>query len=102
MHLLILVLLSLLNFENRTVISAVSDVTIKRGGQMRLFSKCLIFFIFVGLAIVVGVNADIPPTPETFTHTTGNFWVNYTWEANPSGNIADSYNVSINGDWTNK
>ena len=41
-----------------------------------------------------------PPDPVNLQHTTGNYWVNYTWEAG-SGNVTDSYNVSINGTWTN-
>jgi len=41
-----------------------------------------------------------PPLPISFTYTTGNFWVNYTWAAG-SGNVTDSYNVSQNGTWVN-
>ncbi len=42
-----------------------------------------------------------PPTPESLTNTTGNFWVNYSWSEGSGGKITDSYNVSINGSWTN-
>jgi len=65
---------------------------------MRLFSKFLIILVFVGLAIVVGVNADIPPTPIILSNTTSNYWVNYTWTAG-SGNVTDSYNISVNDIW---
>ncbi len=42
----------------------------------------------------------IPPTPINLANTTGNFWINHTWQAG-SGNIKNSYNVSQNGTWTN-
>ncbi|TFH47453.1 MAG: hypothetical protein E4G94_00010, partial [ANME-2 cluster archaeon] len=42
----------------------------------------------------------IPPSPLNLTNTTGNYWINHTWEAG-SGNITDSYNISVNGLWTN-
>ncbi|KAF5438181.1 copper-binding protein, partial [Candidatus Methanophagaceae archaeon] len=42
----------------------------------------------------------IPPDPTTLANTTGNFWVNHTWSAG-SGNVTDSYNVSINSVWHN-
>ena len=41
-----------------------------------------------------------PPTPVSLANTTGNYWVNYTWSAG-SGVVTDSYNVSLNGTWTN-
>ncbi|MEA3295515.1 MAG: hypothetical protein U9P81_11240, partial [Euryarchaeota archaeon] len=42
----------------------------------------------------------IPPDPVSLRNTTGNFWVNYTWQAG-AGNVTDSYNIRINGTWTN-
>jgi photosystem II stability/assembly factor-like uncharacterized protein len=42
----------------------------------------------------------IPPDPVSLRNTTGNFRVNYTWQAG-AGNVTDSYNISINGTWTN-
>ncbi|MCK5217237.1 MAG: metallophosphoesterase, partial [Methanosarcinales archaeon] len=42
----------------------------------------------------------ILPDPVSLRNTTGNFWVNYTWQAG-AGNVTDSYNISINGTWTN-
>ena len=36
----------------------------------------------------------IPPTPINLANTTGNFWINYTWEAG-SGNITNIYNRSV-------
>ena len=41
-----------------------------------------------------------PPTPTISTVTTGNFWKNISW-APGAGNITNSYNVSVNGTWTN-
>lgn len=42
----------------------------------------------------------IPPDPVSLANTTGNYWVNHTWSAGV-GNITDSYNVNVNGVWTN-
>gem|GEM_PF-1017306 len=42
----------------------------------------------------------MPPSPTGLLSTQGNFWINYTWQAG-IGNITDSYNVSVNGIWTN-
>ncbi|WP_129582739.1 PKD domain-containing protein, partial [Methanolobus psychrotolerans] len=42
----------------------------------------------------------IPGTPESFTNTTGNFWVNHSWSAG-TGDVSDSYNVSYGGTWLN-
>ncbi|MEA3294486.1 MAG: invasin domain 3-containing protein, partial [Euryarchaeota archaeon] len=41
-----------------------------------------------------------PPDPVNLTHTTGNYWVKYTWSKG-SNVSTDSYNVSLNGTWTN-
>jgi lysophospholipase L1-like esterase len=45
-------------------------------------------------------NNYIPPDPTNLANTTGNFWVNHTWSAG-SGNVTNSYNVSVNGVWHN-
>ncbi len=42
----------------------------------------------------------IPPAPAGLASTQGNFWINYTWQEG-IGNVTDSYNVSVNGTWTN-
>jgi len=42
----------------------------------------------------------IPPAPVNLSNTTGNYWVNHTWQAG-SGNVTDSYNLSINSSWIN-
>ena len=42
----------------------------------------------------------IPPDPTTLANTTGNFWINHTWN-NGTGNKTDSYNVSVNTTWYN-
>ncbi len=36
----------------------------------------------------------IPPSPTELTNTSGNFWVNYTWQPG-SGNVTDSYNITL-------
>lgn len=41
----------------------------------------------------------IPPTP-ILSSAQENFWINYTWQAG-EGNVTDSYNVSVDGVWTN-
>lgn len=41
-----------------------------------------------------------PPDPTNLQNTTGTGWVNYTWQAG-TGNVTDSYNVDVNGAWTN-
>ncbi|NMG83198.1 MAG: hypothetical protein GIS02_03200, partial [Methanosarcinales archaeon] len=42
----------------------------------------------------------VPPDPTGLANTTGKYWVNYTWNAG-SVNVTDSYNVNMNGTWTN-
>jgi hypothetical protein len=42
----------------------------------------------------------VPPPPTNINSTAGSFWVNTTWEPG-AGNTTDSYNVSVNGIWTN-
>lgn len=48
--------------------------------------------------ITATVYTNIPGNPTGLSYTPGNFWVNYTWA--PGANT-DSFNVSINGKWTN-
>ncbi len=50
--------------------------------------------------IVTVLGLPVPPAPASIASTTGNFWVNTTWSPGV-GNITDSYNVSVNGVWTN-
>ena len=42
----------------------------------------------------------IPPAPTNLINVSDNFYVNHSWQAG-SGNITDSYNVSVNGTWHN-
>ena len=42
----------------------------------------------------------ITPNATTLANTTGNFYVNFTWDAG-SGATTDSYNMSQNGSWAN-
>ena len=41
-----------------------------------------------------------PANPTLFGNTTGNYWVNHTWVVG-TGNVTDSYNVSVNSVWYN-
>jgi hypothetical protein len=41
-----------------------------------------------------------PSSPINLANTTGNFWVNHTWQSG-SGNVTNSYNVSQNSTWDN-
>ena len=45
-------------------------------------------------------NFLVPPDPTNLQHTTGDFWVNYTWDAG-DGNITNGYNVTWNASWYN-
>lgn len=42
----------------------------------------------------------VPPAPISLTNTTGTTWINHSWQTG-SGNVTNSYNVSINGKWYN-
>lgn len=46
----------------------------------------------------VSVDSNTPGQPIDITATTGNFWVNTSWTMSVN---TDSYNVSVNGIWTN-
>jgi len=52
------------------------------------------------ISIVSAIPTYLPPTPVNMTSSAGNFWINYTWAAG-IGNVTDSYNVNVNGTWTN-
>jgi parallel beta-helix repeat protein len=56
------------------------------------------FSVFAPAALAAA--AYIPPDPAGLANTTGRYWVNYTWSAG-TGNVTDSYNVSMNETWTN-
>jgi len=61
------------------------------------------FSVFAPAAPKIAANY-VPPDPENLANTTGggypDYWVNYTWSAG-TGNVTDSYNVTLNGAWTN-
>ena len=60
----------------------------------------IIAFLMVPL-LVSSVGATYtPPIPTNLANTTGNFWVNYTWDAG-GGNVTNSYNVSNETAWNN-
>jgi hypothetical protein len=42
----------------------------------------------------------IPPNPTNLQNTTGNFWIDHTWQPGV-GNITNFYNVSLNNVWHN-
>ena len=42
-----------------------------------------------------------PPDPINLQNTTGNFYVNHTWDNGSDGYVTDSYNVSVNNSWYN-
>ncbi len=42
----------------------------------------------------------LPPTPASLANSTGNFFVNHSWQAG-NGNVTDSFNVNVNGTWHN-
>lgn len=46
----------------------------------------------------VSVNSNTPGTPLNLIATTGNFFVNHTWDMSVN---TDSFNVSVNGIWVN-
>jgi parallel beta-helix repeat protein len=49
----------------------------------------------------VNSSMPVPPDPTTLANTTGNFWVNHTWQAGSGGNATDSYSVLVNSVWHN-
>jgi len=61
-------------------------------------------YLFPELSSMEAYTEEIPtyiaPNPTTLASTTGNFWVNHTYAAG-SGNVTDSYNISVNGVWYN-
>ena len=67
---------------------------------MYLKKKNLGILLIMVIACIVVVQADNALQPPTIITpvSTGNFWVNYTWE---KGANTDSFNVSVNGTWTN-
>src|SRR3990172_11286066 len=46
------------------------------------------------------ISEFIPPVPTNLINTHDNLWINHSWEAG-TGNVTDSYNVSVNDVWTN-
>ena len=46
------------------------------------------------------LTATLPPAPINIANTTGNLWVNHTWEPGV-GIVTDSYNVRVNDVWHN-
>ena len=42
-----------------------------------------------------------PANPVNLANTTAGLWINHTWEDGMGDDDTDSYNVSVNGEWTN-
>ncbi|MDD5616320.1 MAG: hypothetical protein PHH85_08980 [Candidatus Methanoperedens sp.] len=58
-----------------------------------MMNKILVSILIV-LMLITPTLAEVPPVPVNLASTQGNYWVNYTWYPG-TGNITDSYNVSI-------
>jgi PGF-pre-PGF domain-containing protein len=68
---------------------------------MYIKKKALIVLLVLSIPLFSGygaANAATVGKPVLNAPGTGNFWVNYTWSA---GANTDSFNVSVNGVWTN-
>ena len=70
-----------------------------------MINKKIILTLFILIALSGVVNAEIPSTPFNLDVSVNGGWVNYTWTAG-SGNVTDTYNVSISESggsltWTN-
>jgi PGF-pre-PGF domain-containing protein len=68
---------------------------------MYIKKKALIVLLVLSIPLFSGygaANAATVGKPVLNAPDTGNFWVNYTWSA---GANTDSFNVSVNGVWTN-
>jgi PGF-pre-PGF domain-containing protein len=52
------------------------------------------------ITITVDNKVFTPATPINLNHDSGNFYVNWSWDAG-TGNKTNSYNVNLNGVWTN-
>jgi len=63
-------------------------MNIKKNGLIGVFALLMI------LTIVGSTSAEIPPAPASLAVDVSGGWVNYTWAAG-SGNVTDSYNVSV-------
>ena len=59
-----------------------------------------ILIMLMAFAATTMLASAATPDPTTIGNATGNFWVNHTWGAG-TGNVTDSYNVSVNGTWDN-
>ena len=92
------------NFANFTVVDGLGYALRYQGNGSILISSIAssgeITFNSVPAGSWYVEYAPIPPDPVTLAHTTGNFWVHHTWDAG-TGNVTDSYNVSVNSVWHN-
>ncbi len=78
---------------------------VSRGIRKECNGAILIAFAAAMLAVCISpalASATyIPPDPTNLANTADRYWVNYTWTAGESGNVTDSYNISMNETWTN-
>ncbi len=83
----------------------VGMMKVSRGIRKECNGAILIAFAAAMLAVCISpalASATyIPPDPTNLANTADRYWVNYTWTAGESGNVTDSYNISMNETWTN-
>ncbi|NJD78008.1 MAG: PGF-pre-PGF domain-containing protein [Candidatus Methanoperedens sp.] len=83
----------LLNVTNTTAGTFRVNVTARSNNNASKFG-------YINTTTTVYAATYSPPAPNGLANTSGNFWVNHTWQAG-TGNVTNSYNVSVNGSWTN-
>jgi uncharacterized protein (UPF0147 family) len=86
---------TLASYTNSTAEAGIYNVTSTASDSMDTVSRTWIWTVNTPSPVNF-----IPPDPANLQNTTGNFQVNHTWQAG-AGNATNSYNVNINGLWTN-
>lgn len=57
-------------------------------------------YLLLPAPVITSWGNNMPHAPVNLSNTSGSNWVNYTWRPG-IGNITNSYNISVNGTWTN-
>jgi hypothetical protein len=83
------------SYTNSTAAAGVYNVTSTASDGIDTVSRTWIWKVNTPLPLNF-----IPPSPVNLASTQGNFWINHTWQAGIV-NVTDSFNVSVNGIWTN-
>ncbi|VVB95719.1 Uncharacterised protein [uncultured archaeon] len=83
----------LLNVTNTTAGTFRVNVTARSNNDTSKFG-------YINTTTTIYAATYYPPAPDGLANTSGNFWVNHTWQAGTE-NVTNSYNVSVNGTWTN-